>query len=156
MYKYKFARYIFRIFNLFIYAAIASFAGFSIMNGIYVSHIMDSIFNGYSMDAKRCIHLAAFLIGNMLFILFFKLISNEKREALLYYICDFVIRLTFSLPLAFIVFYFLLYRFCGVVLITAASQVIVFIILFALFDYLMRLQIKYQLGVNYFKIYDKV
>lgn len=117
---------------------------------------MDSIFHNYSMDSKRSVSLAVFLLANMFFILFFKLISKKKIEALLYYICDFVIRITFSIPLAFIVFYFLLYRICDDLFRTAASQAIAFALLFALFDSLMRLQIKYQLGVNYFKIHDKV
>ena len=55
-----------------------------------------------------------------------------------------------------IALYFLLYRFCSSLLTTATAQAVVFVILFAIFDYLMRMQIKYQLGVNYFKIRDKV
>lgn len=156
MYKYKPARYIFRAFNLIVYAAAASVAFIAIYNEIYISDIMNSIFHNYFMGPQRSLCLAAFLFANMALILFFKLISKRNTEALLYYICDFIIRITFSLPLAFIVFYFLLYRFCGDWFATTASQAIVFIVLFALFDYLMRWQIKYQLDVNYFKIRDKV
>lgn len=156
MYKYKPVRYVFRAFNLVIYAAAASFVFIAIFNEIYISDIMNSVFHGYFMDSKRSLFLAVFLFANMLLILFFKLISKTETEALLYYICDFIIRITFSIPLSFIVFYFLLYRFCGEWFTTVISQAVVFIVLFALFDYLMRWQIKYQLGVNYFKIRDKV
>ncbi|MCM1568003.1 MAG: hypothetical protein NC081_01000 [Roseburia sp.] len=156
MYKYKIFRYIFRAFNLIIYAVVASVVVIAISNVIYISDIMNSIFHGYFMDSKRSLLLAAFLLGNMLFILFFKLISKKETEALLYYICDFIIRITFSIPVSFIVFYFLLYRFMEKWFITATSQAIVFLILFAIFDYLMRWQIKFQLKVNYFKIHDRV
>ena len=50
-----------------------------------------------------------------------------------------------------IALYFLLYRFCSSLLTTATAQAVVFVILFAIFDYLMRMQIKYQLGVNFLK-----
>lgn len=156
MYKYKPARYIFRAFNLVIYAMAASIVLITIFNEIYISDIMSAVFHNYSMDSTRSLYLAGFLFINMLIILLFKLISKTETEALLYYICDFIIRITFSLPLSFIVFYFLLYRFLGDLFIAAISQAIAFIVLFALFDYMMRLQIKYQLGVNYFKIHDKV
>ena len=151
MYKYKPARYIFRAFNLVIYAMAASVVLITIFNEIYISDIMSAVFHNYSMDSTRSLYLAGFLFINMLIILLFKLISKTETEALLYYICDFIIRITFSLPLSFIV-----YRFLGDWFITAVSQAIAFIVLFALFDYMMRLQIKYQLGVNYFKIHDKV
>lgn len=156
MYKYKPARYIFRAFNLVIYAMAASIVLITIFNEIYISDIMNAIFHDYSMDPMRSLYLAGFLFINMLIILLFKLISKTETEALLYYICDFIIRITFSLPLSFIVFYFLLYRFLGDWFITVASQAITFVVLFALFDYLMRWQIKFQLGVNYFKIRDRV
>lgn len=156
MYKYKGFRYLFRAFNLVVYAIVASLVVIVISNEVCISNIMDSIFHGYFMDPKRSLLLAAFLLGNMLFILFFKLISKNETEALLYYICDFVIRITFSIPVSFIIFYFLLYRFLGEWLMTAISQAIVFLVLFAIFDYLMRWQIKFQLGVNYFKIRDRV
>ena len=156
MYKYKIARYIFRALNLIIYAAVVSFVGIAILNDIYISNIMDSVFHNYMMDSEHSLYLAFFLLANMILILLFKLVSKKNTEALLYYICDFIIRLTFSIPLAFVVFYFVLYRFCGEMCITPVAQAIEFILLFAVFDYLMRLQIKYQLGVNYFKIHDKV
>lgn len=110
----------------------------------------------YLVLPKHSLFLAVYLLANMLFILGFRLISKKETEALLYYICDFVIRITFSIPVSFIIFYFVLYRFCGNWFITIASQAIVFIVLFAIFDYLMRLQIQYQLGVSYLKIRDKV
>ena len=156
MYKYKPARYIFRAFNLLIYAAVASVVCITIYNEIYISDTMTSVFHDYFMDSKRSLYLAIFLLANMFLILFFKLISKTETEALLYYICDFIIRITFSIPVSFIIFYFLLYRFFGEWFITAISQAIAFIVLFALFDYMMRWQIKYQLGVNYFKIRDRV
>ena len=156
MYKYKPVRYVFRAFNLVVYAAVASIVFIAIFNEIYISDIMNAIFHGYFMGTERSLYLAVFLFGNMLIILFFKIISKKKTEALLYYICDFIIRITFSFPLSFIVFYFLLYRFLGEIFITAISQAVAFFVLFVIFDYLMRVQIKYQLGVNYFKIHDKV
>lgn len=156
MYKYKLFRYIFRALNLFIYAAIASFAFLAIFNEFYISDIMGSVFHDYFMDQKRSLLLAGFLLANVLIILLFKLVSKKENEALLYYICDFIIRITFSIPLSFIVLYFLLYRFCSNLLTTAIAQAVVFVILFTVFDYLMRMQIKYQLGVNYFKIRDRI
>ena len=156
MYKYKVFRYIFRAFNLIIYAAAASIVFIAVFNELYISDIMYSIFHGYFMDSKRSLLLAGFLLGNMFCILFFKLISKKENEALLYYICDFIIRITFSIPVSFVIFYFLLYRFLGEWFTTAVSQAIVFFVLFCIADCLMKLQIKYQLGVNYFKIHDKV
>lgn len=108
------------------------------------------------LNAQRSLFLAIFLLANMFFILLFKFISKKETEALLYYICDFVIRVTFSIPVSFIIFYFLLYRFLGIYLGNAILQVVVFLILFVVFDYLMKVQIKYQIGVNFFKIHDKV
>lgn len=105
---------------------------------------------------EHALFLAAFLFANMLLILFFKLISKKKNEALLYYICDFIIRVTFSIPVSLIIFYFILYRFFSGLFTTTAAQAVVFIALFALFDYLMRWQIQYQLDVNYFKIRDRM
>ena len=126
MYKYKLFRYIFRALNLFIYAAIASFAFLAIFNEFYISDIMGSVFHDYFMDQKRSLLLAGFLLANVLIILLFKLVSKKENEALLYYIT------------------------------TAVAQAVVFVILFTVFDYLMRMQIKYQLGVNYFKIRDRI
>lgn len=156
MYKYKPARYFFRALSLIIYATAASIVFIAIYNEIFISDIMNTIFHDYYMGPKRSLYLASFLFSNMLLILFCKLISKRKTEALLYYICDFIIRITFSFPLSFVVFYFLLYRFFSDWFTSAVSQAIVFIVLFALFDFLMRWQIKYQLNVNYFKIHDKV
>ena len=154
--QYKPARYIFRAFNLIVYAAAVSVVFITIMNEIYISAVMDSIFGNYYIDSKRALLLAAFLFANMFLILFFRLISKKEIDALLYYICDFVIRITFSIPVSFIIFYFVLYRFCGMWFRTIPSQAAAFVILFAIFDCLMRLQIRYQLGVSYFKVYDRV
>lgn len=154
--KYIPFRYFFRAMNLVVYAAAASVVFITVLNEIYISDIMDSIFRDYSMGTGHALFIAVFLFANMLLILFFKLISKKKTEALLYYICDFIIRVTFSIPISFIVFYFVLYRFCGSLFSTTAAQAVVFIALFALFDYLMRWQIQYQLDVNYFKIWDKM
>ena len=85
MYKYKPARYIFRAFNLLIYAAAASIVCITIYNQIYISDVMNSVFHGYFMDSKRSLYLAIFLLANMFLILFFKLISKTENEALLYY-----------------------------------------------------------------------
>lgn len=156
MYKYKPFRYFFRALNLVIYAVAVSVVFITILNEIYISDIMDSIFHNYLMGTEHAIFLAVFLFANMLLILFFKMISKKKTEALLYYICDFIIRITFSIPISFIVFYFLLYRFFSDWFTTTASQAAVFIALFTLFDYLMRWQIQYQLNVNYFKIRDRM
>lgn len=156
MYKYKPARYFFRALNLIIYAAVASAVVIAIFNEIFISDVMNAIFHNYLMGPKRSLCLAFFLVANVLVISFFKFISKRKTEALLYYICDFIIRITFSIPLSFVVFYFLLYRFFSDWFTTVASQTIAFIVLFAIFDYLMRWQIKFQLDVNYFKIRDKV
>jgi hypothetical protein len=92
----------------------------------------------------------------MLLLLLFKVVSKKQTEALLYYICDSLLRITFSIPLAFIVFYFLIYRFCGSAVATAVTQAIVFGVLFVVFDCLIKWEIKAQIGVNYFKIHDKV
>ncbi len=156
MYKYKVFRYIFRAFNLVIYAIVASVIFIAITNEVYISDFMDSIFHGYFMDSKHSLLLAFLLLANMLFILFFKLISKKETEALLYYICDFIIRITFSIPVSFIIFYFLLYRFWEEWFMKATFQAIVILVLFAIIDYLMRWQIKFELGVNYFKIHDRV
>lgn len=156
MYKYKPIRYIFRAFCLIVYAAVASMMYITISNEIYISDIMTSIFHNYDLDLKRAIFLAVFLIANMLVILIFRLVCEKKTEALLYYICDFIIRITFSFPVSFIVFYFVLFRFCGDLLVTPAVQAIVVAALFVIADYAMRLQIRYQLGVNYFKIADRL
>ena len=118
--------------------------------------MMNFLFHNYMMDSEHSLYLAIFLFGNMLIILLFKLYSKKNTEALLYYICDFIIRVTFSVPLSFVVFYFVLCRFFGKYCITPTSQAVEFIVLFAIFDFLMRWQIKNQLGVNYFKIHDKV
>lgn len=156
MHKYKSARYIFRALNLIVYASVLSFVFIAIQNDIYISDIMTYIFHDYMMDSMHSMYLAVFLLANMMLILIFKLVSKKKTEALLYYICDFIIRITFSIPLAFVVIYFLIYRFCRVICDISVLQAVEFILLFAVFDYLMRLQIKYQLGVNYFKIHDTV
>lgn len=156
MYKYKPIRYLFRVFNLIIYAAVISFAFIAIREEIYVSDLMDLLFRDYNMGPKRCIYLSAFLLINVGIILLFKFFSKEKISAVLYYICDFIIRITFSVPLSFIVFYFVFYRFWGSLLGIAVVQVIVLVALFALFDFLMRWQIMFRLGVNYFRIRDKV
>lgn len=154
--KYKPFRYFFRALNLVVYAAAASVVFITVLNEIYISDIMDSIFQDYSMGTGHALFIAVFLFANMLLIFFFKLISKKKTEALMYYICDFIIRVTFSIPVSFIVFYFVLYRFCGSLFSATAAQAVVFIALFALFDYLMKWQIQYQLDVNYFKIRDKM
>ncbi len=156
MYRYKPIRYLFRVFNLIIYAAVISFAFIAIREEIYVSDLMDIVFKDYGMNPQRCIYLSAFLLINVGIIMLFKLFSKEQTGAILYYICDFIIRITFSIPLSFIILYFVFYRFCGLLLGNAVVQAIVFVALFALFDFLMRWQIMFRLGVNYFKIHDKV
>ena len=155
-YKYKPIRYIFRALCLLVYAAVASSMYIIISNEIYISVIMESVFHNYYLDLKRSIFLAVFLIANMLFILVFRLICEKKTEALLYYICDFIIRITFSVPVSLIIFYFVLFRFCGNLLASPAVQAAVVAVLFVVADGAMRLQIRYQLGVNYFKIADRL
>lgn len=154
--QYKPFRYFFRALNLVVYAAAASVLFITVLNEIYISDVMESVFHDYFMGTEHALFLAAFLFANMLLILFFKLISKKKTEALLYYICDFIIRITFSIPVSLILFYFVLYRFFGGWFTTTAAQAVVFVALFALFDYLMRWQIQYQLDVNYFKIRDRM
>lgn len=156
MYKYKPIRYIFRALCLSVYAAVASMMYITITNEIYISDIMESVFHNYYLETKRAIFLAVFLIANMLLILVFRLVCEKKTEALLYYVCDFIIRLTFSVPISFIVFYFVLFRYCGDLLATPTAQAIVVAVLFVVADGAMRLQIRYQLGVNYFKIADRL
>lgn len=153
---YKPFRCFFRALNLVVYAAAASVLFITVLNEIYISDIMDSIFQDYLMSTGHALFLAVFLLANMLLILFFKLISKKKTEALLYYICDFIIRITFSIPVSLVIFYFVLYRFFGSRFTTTSTQAAAFIALFALFDYLMRWQIQYQLGVSYFKIRDRM
>lgn len=156
MYKYKPVRYLFRAFNLVVYAVVASAVYMLINKGIYISAVMDSILGGYYIEPKRAFVIAAFLLSNMFLILFCKLISKKENEALVYYICDFIIRITFSIPVSLIIFYFVLYRYCGMWVSTAILQAAAFVLLFAIADCLMRLQIRYQLEVNYFKVYDKL
>ncbi|MDE5865188.1 MAG: hypothetical protein K2H31_01115, partial [Lachnospiraceae bacterium] len=134
MYKYKPIRYIFRAFCLIVYAAITSIMYITISNEIYISDIMESVFHNYYLDLKRAIFLAVFLIVNMLLILIFRLVCEKKTEALFYYICDFIIRITFSVPVSFIIFYFVLFRFCGDLLGTPAVQAIVVAALFVVTD----------------------
>lgn len=156
MYKYKPIRYLFRAFNLIVYAVVASAVYMLINKEIYISAVMDSIFGGYYIEPKRAFVISAFLLANMFLILFCKLISKKENEALVYYICDFIIRITFSIPVSFIIFYFVLYRYCGMWVRTVVLQAAAFVLLFAIADCLMRLQIRYQLGVNYFKVYDRL
>ena len=66
MYKYKVFRYIFRAFNLVIYAIVASVIFIAITNEVYISDFMDSIFHGYFMDSKHSLLLAFLLLANML------------------------------------------------------------------------------------------
>lgn len=60
MYKYKPVRYLFRALNLVIYAAAASIVFISVLNEIYLSDVMDSIFHDYYMDTKHAIFLRLF------------------------------------------------------------------------------------------------
>lgn len=156
MYKYKPVRYIFRLLNLIIYAAIISFAVLAIRDDIRITDFMTTIFKDNLMNSKRSFYLAIFLLVNVGIILLFKVLSKEKTKALFYYICDFIIRLTFSVPLAFITLYFLLYRLMPNLLFDAMTQIIVFLILFAVYDYLMRWQIMFRLDVSYFRVKDKL
>lgn len=156
MYKYKPVRYLFRALNLIVYAAVISFAFLAIRDEIYVSDLMDSIFVDYSMGPQRCMLLAAFLLINVGIILLFKVFKKDNISAILYYVCDFIIRITFSIPLSFVVFYFAGYRFLGSMFSGAAEQAIVVVLLFSVFDYLMRWQIMFQLGVNYFRVHDGI
>lgn len=156
MYKYKAVRYVFRALNLFIYAVIISFAGLVFTNQVELIEMMDSLLENYSMTPVRSMVFAAFLLLNMVFILLLKLFSRKKTEAVLYYICDFVIRITFSVPLTLFIMYFVLYRFCPMLIATGLAQAVWFLLLFYIFDGLMRVQIRYQLGVNYFKVNDRI
>ena len=75
MYRYKPIRYLFRVFNLIIYAAVISFAFIAIREEIYVSDLMDIVFKDYGMNPQRCIYLSAFLLINVGIIMLFKLFS---------------------------------------------------------------------------------
>lgn len=156
MYKYKPVRYVFRILNLFVYAVVISFCCLAVVKQLDIVDILNSIFGNYQMTPERSVYLAVFLLANVAFILLFKLFSKKETEAILFYICDFVIRITFSIPVTLIVVYFLIYRFCPMFLDEGFAQGILALLLFLMFDGLMRVQIRYQLGVNYFKVNDKV
>lgn len=156
MYKYKPVRYIFRLLNLIIYAAVISFSVIAIRDDLRITDFMAAVFKDNLMDSKRSLYLTIFLLVNVCIILLFKVLSKEKTKALFYYICDFIIRLTFSVPLAFITLYFLFYRLMPNLLFDAMTQIIVFLILFAVYDYLMRWQIMFRLDVSYFRVKDKL
>lgn len=142
--------------GLIIYAAIISFAVLAIRDNIRIIDFMTTVFKDNLMDSKRSLYLAIFLLINVCIILLFKVLSKEETKALFYYICDFIIRLTFSIPLAFITLYFLLYRLMPNLLPDAMTQTIIFLILFAIYDYLMRWQIMFRLDVSYFRVKDKL
>ena len=95
MYKYKPVRYIFRLLNLIIYAAVISFSVIAIRDDLCITDFMTTIFKDNLMDSKRSLYLSIFLLVNVCIILLFKVLSKEKTKALFYYICDFIIRLTF-------------------------------------------------------------
>lgn len=156
MYKYKGVRYFFRILNLIVYSIVISFIFLVVVNKFDIIDMLNSFLSNYEMTPKRSFYLAVFLLLNVAFILLFRLISKKEIEAILYYICDFVIRITFSIPVSIIVFYFLVYRFCEALLVTTLMQGIIFAMLFFIFDSLMKMQIRYQLKVNYFRVNDKV
>lgn len=156
MYKYKPARYFFRVLNLIVYATVISFAVIMVLNDMRISDLMQSYIGDYSMDQRKSLVLAGILIGNVILLLVFKLISKEKTAALFYYICDFIMRFTFSIPLAFVMVYFVFFRFAEDLMGEPAAQGVILLLFFALFDWLIQTQIRYQLGVNYFKVHDKV
>ena len=156
MYKYKPVRYVFRILNLIVYAAVISFAVIMALNEIRISDFLQPYIGDYYMDSTKSLYLAGFLIGNVIVLLIFKLISKEETAALFYYICDFLMRILFSIPLALIVLYFGFYRFLGELMEIPLVQGGVFLLFFAVFDWLIQTQIRYQLGVNYSKVHDKM
>lgn len=156
MYKYKPARYVFRALNLIVYAMSISFAVILALNDMRISDLMQSYMGDYYMDSTKSLYFAGFLIGNVVFLLLFKIVSKKETAALFYYICDFIMRITFSIPLALVVVYFVFYRFAKEAMEKPVAQGIVFLLFFGLFDWLIQTQIRYQLGVNYFKVHDKV
>lgn len=156
MYKYKPVRYAFRVLNLIIYAAVISFALIMAMYDMRISDLIGSYIGSYYMDSTKSLYLAGFLIGNVILLLIFKMVSKDETSALFYYICDFIMRITFSIPLALIVLYFVFYRFLGELMDIPIVQGIVFLLFFAMFDWLIQTQIRYQLGVNFFRVNDKL
>jgi len=156
MYKYKPVRYAFRVLNLIIYAAVISFALIMAMYDMRISDLIGSYIGNYYMDSTKSLYLAGFLIGNVILLLIFKMVSKDETSALFYYICDFIMRITFSIPLALIVLYFVFYRFLGELMDIPIVQGIVFLLFFAMFDWLIQTQIRYQLGVNFFRVNDKL
>ncbi|MBR1701280.1 MAG: hypothetical protein IJ716_04930 [Lachnospiraceae bacterium] len=156
MYKYKPARYIFRALNLVVYAMVISFAVILVLNDMRISELMQSYIGDYYMDATKSLYLAGVLIGNVIFLLLFKAVSKKENGALLYYICDFIMRISFSIPLALAVVYFLFWRFAKDAMEEPIAQGIVFLLFFGLFDWLIQTQIRCQLGVNYFRVHDQV
>ena len=60
--KYKPFRYFFRALNLVVYAATASVVFITVLNEIYISDIMDSIFQDYSMGTGHALFIAHFLL----------------------------------------------------------------------------------------------
>ena len=156
MYKYKPARYVFRVLNLIVYATVISFAVILAMNDIRISDFLQPYIGDYYMDSTKSLYLAVFLIGNVILLFIFKLVSKKETEALFYYICDFIMRITFSVPLALVIVYFVFCRFAEETMESPIAQGIVFLLFFGLFDWLIQTQIRYQLGVNYFKVHDKV
>ena len=156
MYKYKPVRYAFRALNLIVYAVVISFAVILAMNEIRISDFLQPYIGDYYMDSTKSLYLAIFLIGNVIVLLIFKLVSKKETSALFYYICDFIMRITFSVPLALVIVYFVFCRFAEESMESPVMQGIVFLLFFGLFDWLIQTQIRYQLGVNYFKVHDKV
>ena len=156
MYKYKPVRYAFRVLNLIIYAAVISFALIMAMYDMRISDLIGSYIGSYYMDSTKSLYLAGFLIGNVILLLIFKMVSKDETSALFYYICDFIMRITFSIPLALIVLYFVFYRFLGELMDIPIVQGIVFLLFFAMFDWLIQTQIRYRVGVNFFRVNDKL
>lgn len=69
MYKYKPVRYIFRLLNLIIYAAVISFSVIAIRDDLCITDFMTTIFKNNLMDSKRSLYLAIFLLANVCIIL---------------------------------------------------------------------------------------
>ena len=86
MYKYKPVRYIFRLLNLIIYAAVISFSVIAIRDDLCITDFMTTIFKNNLMDSKRSLYLAIFLLVNVCIILLFKVLSKEQRRCFTTYV----------------------------------------------------------------------
>lgn len=144
----KVVRFLFRIFNLIVYASFLSLLAVLYMMGDIDGNLY-SIVGPNVLSTKGYIILSLFLLLNMAFILLFKALRTDQNIEWMYYICDTVIRITFTIPLCFIIYYYVISRFFPISDIIICD--IIIFVLFFIWDYLMRWQIRFRMKANYFR-----